>query len=84
MQAPTGNSTSTAEEDVQSHVKAVSPTLPVTVQAKSRQNSKRCGAASIIENMKDGWPLGSCPLLYDVRGELNVIAGLLLKQNTKM
>lgn len=75
---------STTEEDVQHHVNMVSAALPVS-DTKSRQiaeeTAKDTELQHVIVNMKKGWPVGSCPQFYHIRGELSVVNGLLLTQN---
>lgn len=82
--APTGKSVSTTEEDVQCHVSMVSAALPVS-DSKSRQiaaeTAKDAELQQVISNMQHGWLPGSCPQFFDIRGELTVVNGLLLKQN---
>lgn len=82
--APKGNNVCTTEEDVQSHVNMVLAALPVS-DTKSRQiadeTARDTDLQCVIENMNNGWPVGSCPLFYHIRGELSVVNGLLLKQN---
>lgn len=75
---------STTEEDVQSHMNMVSSALSVS-DTKSKQiadeTAKDTELQCVIENIKNGWPVGSCPLFYHIRGELSVVDGLLLKQS---
>ena len=82
--APTKNSASTTEDDIQAHVNMVSATLPVS-DAKTRQiieeTARDPELQHIMENMQNGWSAGSCPQFYHLRGELSVLDGLLLKQN---
>lgn len=82
--APTVDYVSTTEEDVKSHVNMVSAALPVS-DTKSRQiaeeTAKDTELQCVIANMQNGWPVGSCPLFYHIRGELSVVDGLLLKQH---
>ena len=82
--APTKNSVSTTEDDVQAHVNMVSGTLPVsdtkTMQI-AEETAKDTELQHVITNMQNGWATGSCPQFYHIRGELSVVNGLLLKQN---
>ena len=75
---------STTDQDVQCHVNMVSAALPVS-DKKSREvaeeTAKDTELQRVMENMQNGWPVGSCPLFYNIRGELSVVDGLLLKQN---
>jgi len=61
--APTGNSVSTTEDDVQNHVNMVPAVLPVS-DTKSGQiaeeTAKDTELQRVIENMQNGWPAGSC------------------------
>ena len=75
---------STTAQDVQCHVNMVSAALPVS-DKKSREvaeeTAKDTELQRVMENMQNGWPVGSCPLFYNIRRELSVVDGLLLKQN---
>ena len=75
---------STTDQDVQCHVNMVSAALPVS-DKKSREvaeeTAKDTELQRVMENMQNGWPVGSCPLFYNIRGELSVVDGLLLKKN---
>jgi len=83
-QAPTSSIRSTTEEDVQCQVSMVSSALPLS-DAKSRQiaveTAKDSELQCVMNNMRNGWPVGSCTQFYHIRGELSVIDGLLLKQS---
>ncbi|XP_030596890.1 uncharacterized protein K02A2.6-like isoform X2 [Archocentrus centrarchus] len=82
--APTGRNVSTTEDDIQTHINMVSALLPVS-DMKSKQivdeTAQDTELQHVIRNMSDGWPAGSCPLFYHIRGELSVVNGLLLKQD---
>lgn len=73
--APTKNSASTTEDDVQAHVNMVSATLPVS-DTKTRQiieeTARDPELQRIMENMQNGWAAGSCSQFYHIRGELSV------------
>ncbi|KAK7898170.1 hypothetical protein WMY93_019023 [Mugilogobius chulae] len=79
--APAGGSISTTDEDIESHINFVSNALPVS-DTKSRQiaevTSQDTELQRVIQNMDEGWPAGSCPHFYHVRGELSFVDGLLL------
>lgn len=81
--ATTGNSVSATDEDIQCHVNMVSATLPVS-DTKSRQideaTAKDAELQHVMRNMDEGWPVGSCPQFYHVRGELSTVDGLRLKK----
>ena len=82
--ATTGDSVSATDEDIQCHVNMVSATLPVS-DTKSRQiaeaTAKDAELQHVMQNMDEGWPAGSCPQFYHVRGELSTVDGLLLKKD---
>ncbi|XP_061876955.1 uncharacterized protein K02A2.6-like [Entelurus aequoreus] len=83
QRATTDDSVSATDEDIQCHVNMVSATLPVS-DTKSRQIAEATATDAelqhVMRNMDEGWPAGSCPLFYHVRGELSTVDGLLLKK----
>lgn len=83
-QAPTRNSESTTEGDVEIHVRMVHTAFPVS-DAKSKQiaeeTKKDAELQAVIDNMYTGWLTSSSPRFQDIRGDLCVVDGILLKQN---
>lgn len=71
---------STSDEEIQCHVNMVSDALPVSdmkskeiAEATAKDTELQC----VIQNMDEGWPVGSCSW-YHVRGELSIVDGMLL------
>lgn len=77
-----GGCVSTTDEDVDSHIRMVFSALPVS-DLKSKQIAEAtlqdAELQRVIQNMDEGWPAGSCPHYYHVRGDLSYVDGLLLK-----
>ncbi|KAL7851936.1 hypothetical protein SRHO_G00177210 [Serrasalmus rhombeus] len=82
--APASSCVSSTDEDVNVHVNMVSALLPVS-DTKSKQIAEETvqdtELQAVIKNMLNGWPAGSCPQYYHIRGDLSCVNGLLLKQN---
>ena len=82
--APSDICGSTTEEDIESHINVVSHILPVS-DTKSRQIAEATTHDNelqrVIRNMDDGWPAGSCPHYFHVRGDLSYVDGLLLMKD---
>lgn len=81
--ATAGNSESATDEDIQCHVNMVAAALPVS-DTKTKQiaeaTAKDVELQHVMRNMDEGWPVGSCPRFYHIRGELSAVDGLLLKK----
>ncbi|KAL1264137.1 hypothetical protein QQF64_004492 [Cirrhinus molitorella] len=75
---------SSAEADVTHHVNMVADALPVS-DAKSKQiaaeTAKDRDLQMVIKHLNEGWPRGVCSKYYNIRAELCVVKGLLLRQN---
>uniref|UniRef100_A0A8D0C7Y7 Gypsy retrotransposon integrase-like protein 1 n=1 Tax=Scleropages formosus TaxID=113540 RepID=A0A8D0C7Y7_SCLFO len=75
---------SSTEVDVDMHVNLVVESLPVSDQ-KSKQIAEETRKdpvlQTVITNLNNGWVKSSCPQFYNVRAELSVANGLLLRQN---
>ena len=75
---------SSTETDVQLHVNLITASLPVS-DRKSKQivaeTEKDPVLQRVMKNLKENWPRGECPSYYNVRAELSVINGLLLRKN---
>lgn len=82
--APIEGCSGVTDEDIESHINMVFSTLPLS-EMKSRQiaeaTSHDAELQHVIRNVDEGWPAGSCPRYYHVRGELSVVGGLLLKNS---
>ncbi|XP_057184972.1 uncharacterized protein K02A2.6-like [Triplophysa rosa] len=72
------------EADVTLHVSMVADALPVS-DAKSKQiaaeTEKDKDLQMVIKHLNEGWPRGTCSQYYNIRTELSVVKGLLLRQN---
>uniref|UniRef100_A0A3B5Q2E6 Reverse transcriptase RNase H-like domain-containing protein n=1 Tax=Xiphophorus maculatus TaxID=8083 RepID=A0A3B5Q2E6_XIPMA len=82
--APTDISVSSTEEDIQCHVNLVSTVLPVSdgkLQHIVEATAKDTELQLVIQNMDEGWPIGSCSQFFNVKADLSVVNGLLLKNN---
>ncbi|KAI3374046.1 hypothetical protein L3Q82_022601 [Scortum barcoo] len=81
--APAGSCESTTDEDVEHHVNMVSHALPVS-DTKYRQiaeaTTQNTELQRVIQNMDEGWPVGSCPQFYHIRGDLSFVNGLLVQK----
>jgi len=79
-----GKSESSTEDDVTQHVNMVAEALPVT-DAKLKQiaseTEKDACLQLVIKHLCEGWPRGECAEYYNIRTELSVVKGLLLRQN---
>ncbi|KAL0153721.1 hypothetical protein M9458_050974 [Cirrhinus mrigala] len=73
--APTQNSESTTEEDVEIHVNLVRTAFPLS-DAKSKQiaeeTRKDDELQAVIDNMYNGWLTSSSPKFHDIRGHLGI------------
>ncbi len=82
--APKRNCESTTEGDVEIHVNMVRTAFPVS-DAKAKQiaeeTRKDAELQAVIDNMCTGWLTSSPPKFQDIRGDLCVVDGILLKQN---
>ncbi|RXN30291.1 retrotransposon-like family member retr-1 [Labeo rohita] len=82
--ASTQNSENTTEEDVEIHVNLVRTAFPVS-DAKSKQiaeeTRKDDELEAVTDNMYNGWLVSSSPKFHDIRDDLCVVDGILLKQN---
>uniref|UniRef100_A0A0S7ESR5 Gypsy retrotransposon integrase-like protein 1 n=1 Tax=Poeciliopsis prolifica TaxID=188132 RepID=A0A0S7ESR5_9TELE len=81
---PTHDSVSSTEEDIQCHVNLVSNVLPVSdrkLQQIVDATAKDTELQLVIQNMDEGWPIGSCSQFFNVKADLSVVNGLLLKNN---
>ncbi len=75
---------SSTDVEVIHHVNIVAEILPVT-DAKLKKiavetEKDRC-LQQVIMHLNDGWPRGECAQYHNIRTELSVVKGLLLRQN---
>ena len=74
------------EMDVTLHVNLITQSLPVS-DRKSKQitaeTQKDAGLQRVIKLLNEGWPRGECQQCqyYNIRGDLSVVNGLLLRKN---
>ncbi|KAL0151936.1 hypothetical protein M9458_052743, partial [Cirrhinus mrigala] len=78
--APTQNSESTTEEDVEIHMNLVRTAFPKSKQI-AEETRKDDELQAVIDNMYNGWLTSLSPKFHDIRGDLCVMDGILLKQN---
>ena len=84
--ATTQNNTpvSLTETDVELHVNLIAKSLPVS-DRKSQQIAAETEKDPILQrvmkNLKESWPRGDCQQFYNIRAELSVVNGLLLRKN---
>ncbi|XP_048054388.1 uncharacterized protein K02A2.6-like [Megalobrama amblycephala] len=75
---------SSTEADVTLHVNMIAGALPVT-DAKSKQivaeTAKDRELQIVIKLLNEGWKKEACSRYYNIRTELSVVEGLLLRQN---
>lgn len=75
---------SSTEMDVNIHVNLVAESLPVS-DRKSHQikaeTQKDSSLQRVITLLNGKWPRGECKTYYNIRAELSVVNGLLLRQN---
>lgn len=79
-----GNCESSTEADVTQHVNMVAEALPVT-DTKLKQIAVETGKDKclqlVIKHLNEGWPRGKCAQYYNIRTELSVVKGFLLRQD---
>ncbi|KAE8291509.1 Retrovirus-related Pol polyprotein from transposon 17.6 Protease [Larimichthys crocea] len=72
------------EKEVNLHVNLITETLPMS-DMKSRliadETKKDVGLQRVIQLMNEDWPRGECQQYYNIRGELSLVNGLLLRKN---
>ncbi|MGH0128263.1 UNVERIFIED_CONTAM: hypothetical protein FKN15_034099 [Acipenser sinensis] len=82
--ANTVGDVSSTEKDVDVHVNMVAAGLPVS-DLKSKQiaeeTAKDTMLQTVIANLHQGWSKGSCAQYYQIRSELSVVNGLLLRKD---
>ena len=75
---------SSTETDVNLHVNLIAESLPVS-DMKSKQiaaeTQKDTVLQRVIKNLNEGWSRGDCQQYYNIRAELSVVNGLLLRKN---
>ena len=75
---------SSTETEVNLHVKLIMESLPVS-DRKSRQTAAATKQDAclqrVIKHLNDGWPRSECRQFYNIRGELSIVNGLLLRKN---
>ncbi|RXN33948.1 Retrotransposable element Tf2 type 1 [Labeo rohita] len=75
---------SSTDSEVTHHVNMIAETLPVT-DAKLKHiavetEKDRC-LQQVVTHLKNGWPRGECAQYYNIRTELSMVKGILLRQN---
>lgn len=82
-QNPSSKESST-ETDVNLHVDLITETLPMS-DMKSKQiaaeTEKDGYLQKVIKHMKEGWRKGECQQYFNIRAELSLVNGLLLRNN---
>lgn len=82
--APVMSEASSTEKDIENHVNMIVQSLPVSdVKTKQVRDEldKDTELQTVMKNMLTGWPRGSCPKYFNIRAELSVANGLLLRDN---
>ena len=75
---------SSTETDVQLHVNLIAASLPVSDRKCEQivaETEKDPVLQRVMKNLKENWPRGECLPYYNIRAELSVINGLLLRKN---
>ncbi|XP_063055929.1 uncharacterized protein K02A2.6-like [Engraulis encrasicolus] len=82
--APVMSEASSTEKDIENHVNMIVQSLPVSdVKTKQVRDEldRDTELQTVMKNMLTGWPRGSCPKYFNIRAELSVANGLLLRDN---
>lgn len=75
---------SSTEDDVSTHVNLVVESLPVSdrkLKQIAEETAKDPVLQAVIQNLNNVWVKSSCPQFYNVRAELSVADGILLRRD---
>ncbi len=62
-------------------VRTAFPVSDAKAKQIAEETRKDAELKAVIDNMYTGWPTSSSPKFQDIRGDLCVVDGILLKQN---